>query len=110
MFRFQAVLNNGDIVKSMLAVEEVDLSLEDNQGKTALDWARDKELFMIEKLITERLNSDESNKSSPEFEIRELQLKLKKSEEINKTLRENIEDLTLRIKEQDQKILNLKSR
>lgn len=106
----QAVLNNGDIVKSMLAVEEVDLSLEDNQGKTALDWARDKELFMIEKLITERLNSDESNKSSPEFEIRELQLKLKKSEEINKTLRENIEDLTLRIKEQDQKILNLKSR
>ena len=65
---------------------------------------------MIEKLITERLNSDESNKSSPEFEIRELQLKLKKSEEINKTLRENIEDLTLRIKEQDQKILNLKSR
>ena len=94
----------------MLAVEEVDLSLEDNQGKTALDWARDKELFMIEKLITERLNSDESNKSSPEFEIRELQLKLKKSEEINKTLRENIEDLTLRIKEQDQKILNLKSR
>ena len=42
MFRFQAVLNNGDIVKSMLAVEEVDLSLEDNQGKTALDWARDK--------------------------------------------------------------------
>ena len=110
MFRFQAVLNNGDIVKSMLAVEEVDLSLEDNQGKTALDWARDKELFMIEKLITERLNSDESNKSSQEFEIRELQLKLKKSEEINKTLRENIEDLTLRIKEQDQKILNLKSR
>ena len=110
MFRFQAVLNNGDIVKSMLAVEDVDLSLEDNQGKTALDWARDKELFMIEKLITERLNSDESNKSSPEFEIRELQLKLKKSEEINKTLRENIEDLTLRIKEQDQKILNLKSR
>ena len=110
MYRFQAVLNNGDIVKSMLAVEEVDLSLEDNQGKTALDWARDKELFMIEKLITERLNSDESNKSSPEFEIRELQLKLKKSEEINKTLRENIEDLTLRIKEQDQKILNLKSR
>ena len=106
----QAVLNDGGIMTSMLAVKELDLGIKDDKGKTALDWARDKELFMIEKLITERLNADESNKSSPEFEIRELQLKLKKSEEINKTLRENIEDLTLRIKEQDQKILNLKSR
>ena len=102
----QAVLNDGDIVKTMLEVPEIDLSLKDGQGKTALDWARDKELFMIEKLIMERIDS---TKSLPEIKIRELEDKLKKSEEINISLRKNIEELSLRIKEQDDKIQNLRS-
>ena len=102
----QAVLNDGDIVKTMLEVPEIDLSLKDCQGKTALDWARDKELFMIEKLIMERIDS---TKSLPEIKIRELEDKLKKSEEINISLRKNIEELSLRIKEQDDKIQNLRS-
>ena len=104
----QAVLNDGDIVKMMLEVPEIDLSLKDGQGKTALDWARDKELFMIEKLIMERINSTKTE-SLPEIKIRELEDKLKKSEEVNVSLRKNIEELSLRIKEQDEKIQNLRS-
>jgi len=61
---------------------------------------------MIEKLIMERIDS---TKSLPEIKIRELEDKLKKSEEINISLRKNIEELSLRIKEQDDKIQNLRS-
>jgi ankyrin repeat protein len=45
----QAVLNDPQMFRAMLAVKELDLSIKDGQGKTALDWARDKELFMVEK-------------------------------------------------------------
>ena len=104
----QAVLNDGDIVKRMLDVAEIDLDLKDGQGKTALDWARDKELFMIEKLIMERSTAAKAE-SLPEVKIRELEDKLKKSEETNFSLRKNIEELSLRIKEQDEKLQNLRS-
>ena len=104
----QAVLNDGDIVKTMLDVAEIDLDLKDGQGKTALDWARDKELFMIEKLIMERSTAAKAE-SLPEAKIRELEDKLKKSEETNFSLRKNIEELSLRIKEQDEKLQNLRS-
>ena len=106
----QAVLNDGEIVKSMLAVPQLDLNLKDSQGKTALDWARDKELFMIEKLILERANRTAKEDNLPaEIQIRELQEKLKKSEETNRSLRISIEDLTLRVKQQDEKIQSLRS-
>jgi len=108
----QAVLNDGEIVKSMLSVPEIDLNIKDNQGKTALDWARDKELFMIEKLILERANANLPTAESlpTEIQVRELQEKLKKSEEANRSLRLSIEELTLRVKEQDLKIHSLKTR
>ena len=106
----QAVLNDGEIVKKMLSVETIDLEIRDCQGKTALDWARDKELFMIEKLILERMNSCKSEMLPAEMKIRELEEKLKKSEEVNKALRLNIEELTLRVKDQDEKIHSLRGR
>ena len=106
----QAVLNDGEIVKKMLSVETIDLEIRDCQGKTALDWARDKELFMIEKLILERMNSCKSEMLPAEMKIRELEEKLKKSEEANKALRLNIEELTLRVKDQDEKIHSLRGR
>jgi len=88
----------------------VDLDIKDSQGKTALDWARDKELFMIEKLILEKINSNKTSKMLPEIQIRELEEKLRKSEEVNNSLRQNIEELTMRVREQDDKINELKSR
>merc|ERR1712111_24756 len=106
----QAVLNDGDIVKTMLDVAEIDLDLKDSQGKTALDWARDKELFMIEKLILEKINSNKTSEMLPEIQIRELEEKLRKSEEVNNSLRQNIEELTMRVKDQANKINELKSR
>ena len=88
------------------------VSIKDNQGKTALDWARDKELFMIEKHITEHINSNDNVSDSPlpDITIRELQEKLRKSEQVNEELRKNIEELNIRIREQDHKIHSLRSR
>ena len=75
-----------------------------------MDWARDKELFMIEKLILEKINSNKTPELLPELQIRELEEKLRKSEEVNNSLRQNIEELTLRVKDQADKINELKSR
>ena len=75
-----------------------------------MDWARDKELFMIEKLILEKINSNKTPELLPELQIRELEEKLRKSEEVNNSLRQNIEELTLRVKDQADKIKELKSR
>ena len=43
----QAVLHDGEMIKTLLEVPGVNLDIKDNQGKTALQWAR--ELFMTEK-------------------------------------------------------------
>ena len=75
-----------------------------------MDWARDKELFMIEKLILEKINSNKTPELLPELQIRELEERLRKSEEVNNSLRQNIEELTLRVKDQADKINELKSR
>ena len=75
-----------------------------------MDWARDKELFMIEKLILGKINSNKTPELLPELQIRELEEKLRKSEEVNNSLRQNIEELTLRVKDQADKINELKSR
>ena len=53
----QAVLHDGEMIKIILDVPGIDLGIKDNSGKTAQQWARDKELFLIEKLIVERLGS-----------------------------------------------------
>ena len=73
-----------------------------------MDWARDKELFMIEKLILEKINSNKTSEMLPEIQIRELEEKLRKSEEVNNSLRQNIEELTMRVREQDDQINELK--
>jgi len=106
----QAVLTCGEMIKHMLNSPVVDLDIKDSQGKTALDWARDKELFMIEKLILGKINSNKTPELLPELQIRELEEKLRKSEEVNNSLRQNIEELTLRVKDQADKINELKSR
>ena len=99
----QAVLNDGGIMSTMLAVEELDLGIKDNQGKTARDWARDKELFIIEKLILERLN-----KCAPEHDgdlkVRDLEKKLHIAEKENKSLRIDMEEMSKIIKAQEEKI------
>ena len=65
---------------------------------------------MIEKLILEKINSNKTPELLPELQIRELEEKLRKSEEVNNSLRQNIEELTLRVKDQADKINELKSR
>ena len=67
---------------------------------------------MIEKLITEHINSNDNASDSPlpDITIRELQEKLRKSEQVNEELRKNIEELNIRIREQDHKIHSLGSR
>ena len=61
----------------------------------------------IEKLILERSNASLAESIPTDVQIRELQEKLRKSEEANRTLRQSIEELTLRLKEQDEKIHSL---
>ena len=99
----QAVLTDGGIMSTMLAVKELDLSIKDNQGKTALDWARDKELFIIEKLILERLNGSEHEPEDDSI-VSELEKKLKIAEDDNKSLRSKMEEMAKKIKEQEIKI------
>ena len=65
---------------------------------------------MIEKLILGKINSNKTPELLPELQIRELEEKLRKSEEVNNSLRQNIEELTLRVKDQADKINELKSR
>ena len=65
---------------------------------------------MIEKLILEKVNSNKTFQLLPEIQIRELEEKLRKSEEVNSSLRLNIEELNLRVREQDEKINELKGR
>ena len=100
----QAVLTDGGIMSTMLAVKELDLSIKDNQGKTALDWARDKELFIIEKLILERLNGGSEPEPEDDNIVRELEKKLKIAEDDNKSLRSKMEEMANKIEEQEQKI------
>ena len=101
----QAVLNDGGIMSTMLAVKELDLSIKDDQGKTARDWARDKELFIIEKLILARSNSSEqADTEDIAFKVSELERKLQISEDDNKSLRNNIEEMSKIIKAQEEKI------
>ena len=97
-----AVLNNPKMFKTMLAVKVLDLSIKDGQGKTALDWARDKELFMVEKLIIEREGQGEEGDKLRQLElhVNMLQEKLEKSETLNKVLTDNIEELNRGIKDQ----------
>ena len=100
----QAVLNDGGIMTSMLAVKDLDLGIKDDKGKTALDWARDKELFMIEKLITKRLeHSDPADDLS--LIVSDLERKLKVAEDDNKSLKRNIEQMSKRMKEQEEQFL-----
>ena len=106
----QAVLTDGGIMSTMLAVKELDLSIKDNQGKTALDWARDKELFIIEKLILERISSSEkADTDDVANKISDLEKKLKIAEDDNKSLRSNIEEMSKIIKAQEHKIELLSS-
>ena len=100
------------MVKTLLAVPEINLELEDSKGKTALEWARDKELFLIEKLIMERLNASKGEVSKTELmeiKIRELMKTLQVSEETNLELRNTVEELNQRIKLQDQTIKTLRA-
>ena len=104
----QAVLNDGGIMSTMLAVKELDLSIKDDQGKTARDWARDKELFIIEKLILARSNSCErADTDDIAFKLSDLEKKLQIAEDDNKSLRSNIEEMSNIIKAQEEKIKNL---
>ena len=111
----QAVLHDGEMIKTLLEVPGVNLDIKDNQGKTALQWARDKELFMIEKLIVEKLNSSPApdpektnNEDGLEIKIRELTEKLKISEDSNLKLRNTVEELTQRIQIQEEKITKMR--
>ena len=111
----QAVLHDGEMIRILLEVPGVDLDIKDNQGKTALQWARDKELFMIEKLILEKINSSPSpgsekvtNTEGLEIQIRELTEQLKISEDSNLRLRNTVEELNERIKIQEEKITRLR--
>ena len=107
----QAVLHDGEMIKALLAVPGIDLELKDNKGKTAQQWARDKELFIIEKLILEKLSSgsEEIRKTEIlEVKVRELTEKLKISDDTNLNLRNTVEELTQRIKIQDEKINNMR--
>ena len=106
----QAVLSDGGIMSTMLAVKELDLSIKDDQGKTARDWARDKELFIIEKLILERISSSEkADTDDVANKISDLEKKLKIAEDDNKSLRSNIEEMSKIIKAQEHKIELLSS-
>lgn len=111
----QAVLHDGEMIKTLLEVPGVNLELKDNQGKTALQWARDKELFMIEKLILEKLNSTPApapekvnNTEGLEIKIRELTEQLKISEDSNLKLRNTVEELSQRIQIQEEKITRMR--
>ena len=109
----QAVLHDGEIIRILLEVPGVNLDIKDNQGKTALQWARDKELFMIEKMIVEKLNSSSGTEKVNttdclEIKIRELTEQLKISEDSNLKLRNTVEELTQRIKIQEEKITRLR--
>ena len=109
----QAVLHDGEMIRILLEVPGVNLDIKDNQGKTALQWARDKELFMIEKLIVEKLNSSSGTEKVNttdclEIKIRELTEQLKISEDSNLKLRNTVEELTQRIKIQEEKITRLR--
>ena len=109
----QAVLHDGEMIRILLEVPGVNLDIKDNQGKTALQWARDKELFMIEKLIVEKLNSSlgpekVNNTECLEDKIRELTEQLKISEENNLKLRNTVEELSQRVKIQEEKITRLR--
>ena len=106
----KAVLNNPKMIQAMLAVPELDLSIKDAQGKTALDWARDKELFMVEKLIIEREGQGKDQVIQLELQVRMLKEKLEKSENLNKSLRDNLEELNTRVKDQEYEISNLKGK
>ena len=72
---------------------------------------------MIEKLITEHINKSNNDRAespvqdvSSDITIRELQEKLRQSEQVNTELRKNIEELNIRIREQDHKIHSLRNR
>ena len=109
----QAVLHDGEMIRILLEVPGVKLDIKDNQGKTALQWARDKELFMIEKLIVEKINSSlgpekVNNTECLENKIRELTEQLKISEESNLKLRNTVEELSQRVKIQEEKITRLR--
>ena len=108
----QAVLHDGEMIKALLDVPGIDLDMKDNGGKTALQWARDKELFLIEKLIVERLNSNKGDGSKLELlelKIRELTEQLKVSDDTNVSLRNTVDELQERIKIQDEKINKMRS-
>ena len=106
----QAVLHDGEMIKIILDVPGIDLGIKDNSGKTAQQWARDKELFLIEKLIVERLGSktgDGSKTENLEVKIRELTERLKVSDESNISLRNTVQELKDRIRVQDEEILRI---
>ena len=109
-----AVLNDPQMFRVMLAAKGLDLTIKDGQGKTALDWARDKELFMVEKLIIECEGAGEGKEGDKviqlELQVRMLQEKLDKSENLNKALTDNVEELNMRIKDQEVKISFLKGK
>jgi len=106
----QAVLHDGEMIKILLDVPGIDLDIKDNSGKTAQQWARDKELFLIEKLIVERLESQtgDGNKAEDlEVKVRELTERLKVSDESNTSLRNTVRELKERIRVQDEEILRI---
>ena len=107
----KAVLNDPQMFRDMLKVKGIDLSIQDNHGKTALDWARDKELFSVEKLmlkITDKSKCLEEDRiENLESLVKELQAKLIKAETINKDLQENIVELNEKIKDQEFTIKSL---
>ena len=108
----QAVLHDGEIIRILLEVPGVNLDIKDNQSKTALQWARDKELFMIEKMIVEKLNSSSGTEKVNttdclKIKIREVTEQLKISEDSNLKLRNTVEELTQRIRIQEEKITRL---
>merc|ERR1719470_809896 len=104
------VLNDPQMFRVMLAAKGLDLTIKDGQGKTALDWARDKELFMVEKLMVESVGGEKEVDKviQLELQVRMLQEKLDKSENLNKVLKDNVEELNMRIKDQEVKISFLK--
>jgi len=106
----RALLNSPKMMQAMLAVPEVDLSIKDGQGKTALDWARDKELFSVEKMMMERLTQGEKlgRVDELELQVRMLQDKLEKSENLVNLLQGSVEDLNSIIKDKDLEINSLK--
>ena len=93
-------------IRKLLEVPGVNLDTKYNQGKTALQWAR--ELFMTEKLQpcpgTEKLNNPEDL----EIKIRELTEQLKISEDSNLKLRNTVEELTQRVQIQEEKITRMR--